>query len=89
METDKLYGRYCHSIACSIPSNREDSEEGVSNWNKRVQINYVHIGFTQLLDKLVFVGMSAAQYLPPGGKVAHRAPLAPPLLGELAKIFNF
>ena len=29
---------------------------------------YVHIRFPQLPDKLEFVGMSAAQYLPPGGR---------------------
>ena len=29
---------------------------------------FVHIGFAQLLDKLEFVRMRAAQYLPPGGK---------------------
>ena len=29
----------------------------------------MHIGFPQLPDKLEFVGMSAAQYLPPGGNV--------------------
>ena len=29
---------------------------------------FVHIGFAQLLDKLEFVRMRAAQYLPPGGR---------------------
>ena len=37
-ETDKKYGRYCYSIAYNILSNREDSEESVSDtylavWN--------------------------------------------------------
>ena len=37
-ETDKKYGGYCYSIAYSILSNREDSEESVSDtylaaWN--------------------------------------------------------
>lgn len=30
-ETDKKYGRYCYSIAYNILSNREDSEESVSD----------------------------------------------------------
>ena len=38
-ETDKKYGGYCYSIAYNILSNREDSEESVSDtylaaWNK-------------------------------------------------------
>lgn len=38
VETDKKYGRYCYSIAYNILSNREDSEESVSDtyleaWN--------------------------------------------------------
>ena len=28
----------------------------------------MHVGFPQLTDQLVFAGMSAAQYLPPGGR---------------------
>ena len=31
VETDKKYGRYCYSIAYNILSNREDSEESVSD----------------------------------------------------------
>ena len=30
-ETDKKYGGYCYSIAYNILSNREDSEESVSD----------------------------------------------------------
>ena len=39
-----------------------DAELGFLNRN-------VHIGFIQPLDKLEFVRMRAAQYLPPGGNV--------------------
>ena len=38
-----------------------DAELGFLNRN-------VHIGFIQPLDKLEFVRMRAAQYLPPGGR---------------------
>ena len=33
-ETDKKYGGYCYNIAYNILSNREDSEESVSDTSR-------------------------------------------------------
>ena len=46
----------------------------------------MHIGFAQLFDKLEFDGMSAAQYLPPGGKVPQFAFLGRMRNGDMFRI---